>query len=199
MYFRDEVLFGIALHCFGDSYAHQVDAAHYAEWQRNVAVAGAISPAAGAVGRAVPMSPPGYMYPPITGHGPTGHATDNLREHQSQYLAYVGALYDLVTGAAGGATPSARAGLLAGLRTISDMTFSGDDEAVNAQQSAVIRGFCYRQGLAPSGALDGYRPESEAISYWRNFHPRHAGMMMPEGPDEVFRRARAAGAAWSLD
>ncbi len=198
-YVRDEVRFGLALHCFGDSYSHQVEQAQYDAWQRNVRVAEAVGVVPGLAARAVPMPPPGYMYPPITGHGPAGHAPDDLREHQSQYLAYVGALYDLVTGALGGGSQAGRAGLIAGLRHISGVTFHGNDKAINAQQSAAIRGFCYRSGLAAAGSLDSYLPEGEDARYWRNFHPIHMGMMRPEGADEIFRIAREVGAAWSMN
>lgn len=193
---RDPVRFGLALHCFGDSYSHQVDQAQYDAWQTKVNVVTSVSVPAGIAIRQVPMSKPGYMYPPLSGHGPAGHAPDDLREHQSQYLSYVGALYDLVTEVFGGGSPLHRGRLIAGLRVISSMKFDGDDEKINAQQSAEIRAHCSKLGFASSG-LNDYLPEYEKCSYWRLFHRGHDRMMRPEGADAIFRTAREVGEIWS--
>jgi len=156
---KDAVRFGLALHCFGDAYSHQVEQAEYDAWQTKVRLARGAGVLPYVAAQSVPMSKPGYMYPPITGHGPTGHDTDNLRGHQSKYLSYVGALFDLVMSTFGGAAPGKREGLLAGLKAISGMKFDGDDEKINAQQSAVIREYRYLTNLAPRGALNSYLPE----------------------------------------
>lgn len=138
----------------------------------------------------------GVMYQPIRGHAHDGHSPDSLRQHQTQYLAYVGALYALIKECFGTSEKVKLPALLAELRTISSMEFQGNDEAVNVTQSAVLRQLCTRMSLASAGALGSYSPETERISYWRQFHPRHRAIMEPEGEASVFRTARALGALW---
>lgn len=140
----------------------------------------------------------GNMYPPIRGHGLAGHAPDSLHEHQTQYLAYVDALYGIVKSCFGGVERVSLTALRAGLRSISDIEFSGNDEQINATQSGALRQFCIGMGLAPASALN-YRPESESISYWRSFHPRHTTIMAPEGQAHVFQLARSLGRLWNTN
>ncbi len=137
------------------------------------------------------------MFPPIVGHGLAGHAPDDMKEHKSQYLSYVTSLFLFIKSSFGTTEKFPLTNIIKALDRMASASFAGDDEAKNAQQSALLASVIKKLGLCSAGAVDAYSPQGEAASYWRSFHPRHTSRLMPEGQAQVFQIVRQLGAEWN--
>jgi hypothetical protein len=190
---RDPVVFGLALHCFGDSYAHQDDAPRpmtnpIADRRMgNEPLPPTLVPAPGSV----------RMFPPLVGHAASGHTPDLIGEHSGQYRDYVSRLYSLAIEAFG-QTPRMDADrVVTALGRVAGGRFGGSDTVIEGQQCGAINYFMITNGWAPLGAFEDYRPELERICRWNLFHPRHAHRWRPKTAEAIFATARQWGASWS--
>ena len=192
----DPLAYGLALHAYGDSYAHQ------------------------------DMSDSELMYAPIVGHSIGllrpgeakdttgsyfGRAMDNAHEpddisnpkpgRSSLYHFYVRNLYRIVCSTLGNKPRISQAAVLDALKKLTDMKFvemvnGFDDDHKQIIKSSAVRG-AIRDSLKIAPAP--YQPETEPGDYWRRFWPNHSAIITnanKRGAQEVFDQVREIGHQW---
>jgi Trp operon repressor len=192
----DPLIFGLALHAYGDSYAHQ------------------------------DMNNSGRMYPPVIGHaigllrpreaketdGSPMRFADNMHEpddisnpkpgRAALYQTYVGNLYRIFLETLGTEPRIKPDAVLDALKELTDMQFVHqvnklDDDGKQRKESGIIRE-ALRKSLKIGPAP--YAPEEEKEVYWRQFWPQYADIITKAGGDEqVFGQVRKMGHQWRSD
>ena len=169
---HDDLEFGLALHPYGDSFAHRQ------------------------------ISNPNFMYKAShLGHGPDGHEPDNIAARggkNGMYLTYVERLYNLCkTGRPVLTFPETLKALSILDRVkeeIKDHDPDGKDLVACKMLIALAAGT--RKNISIRG---DYAPEHEDEVYWRQFWPRKPNNQIIGQfgtPDTVFERIRECGHKW---
>jgi hypothetical protein len=170
----DDLSYGLALHPYGDSFAHrQVDA-------------------------------PERTYDGGLGHARDVHVPDNIghRFTDGLYLNYVKSLYALVRDTMNcGAPRLSSAETVANLSKLNQKPIAEEDSGLDWIASAELKKVALNcvtaSGRSVNLGLRGYEPEHEDATYWRFFWPHHGRSIAAfGGPDAVFRRVRQLGRQW---
>lgn len=190
-YKSDDLRFGVALHAYGDSYAH-----------RDLCGSGA-------------------MYGPIIGHGKEmlnvllametfgsyfktaegAHEPDDIASQQpgraTLYMDYVANLHRICSKTMDiKFQPLSAATTVKLLGLLTNIYYHDTDTISNWVQSGKICEFARKTGIGK--ILPGYNPNEENPSYWKTFAGNHSNMLgQYGGKEKVFAAVRALGAEWA--
>ncbi len=165
----DDLAFGLALHPYGDSFAHRQ------------------------------IHNPKVMYDASHGgHAGDGHDPDNLGERLGEgglYLKYVESLYNVCKGATPRLSLKRTIDVLGILKSVKEDIKTLDPEGNDKLACQLLRTLASNtHGMS---SLQGYRPEDEDPIYWCQFWQNHKDIINPfGGADAVFTRVRKYGQDW---